>query len=108
MDLQPWMGQLGIASASVALFILIGRSYINTVANRVKEITEAHEKEIARLTASWEARLTDMRERAEAWEAAANRSREAASELTAAVARVEAVGDTAVQLLRALREGKAA
>jgi hypothetical protein len=108
VDLQPWMGQLGIASASVVLFVLIGRSYINSVANRVKEITDAHERELARLTVLWEARLSDVRERAEAWEAAASRREEATQELTAAVTRVETVGETAIHLLRALREGQAA
>ena len=91
MDLQPWMGQIGIAGASVALFVVLGRSYINTVASRVKEVSEAHKAELDRLEKSWEARLSDMRTRAEAWEAAANRQTESARELAAGMSRVESM-----------------
>lgn len=106
MDLQPWMGQVGIAAASVALFIAIGRSYINSVSGRVKEVREQHAEHLKDLTTSWEARLTDMRTRAEAWEAAANRREESARELAAGMSRVESMMAQNLALLRAIREGQ--
>lgn len=106
MDLQPWMGQLGIAGASVLLFVVLGRSYINTVASRVKEDREQHRQHVAELTTSWEARLADMRTRAEAWEAAANRQTESARELAAGMSRVESMMAQNLALLRAIREGQ--
>jgi hypothetical protein len=106
VDLQPWMGQLGIAGASVLLFIGLGRSYISTVANRVKEDREQHQLHLAKLTESWEARLADMRTRAEAWEAAANRREESARELAAGMSRVESMMAQNLALLRAIREGQ--
>jgi hypothetical protein len=106
VDIEPWMGQLGIGAASVGLFIALGRSYIKTVANRVTEDREQHRHELDRLEKSWEARLTDMRQRAEAWEAAANRREESTKELTAGLTRVESVMAQNLQLLQAIREGQ--
>lgn len=100
------MGQLGIGAASVALFIAIGRSYINSVASRVKEVREQHAEHLQALTTSWELRLTDMRTRAEAWEAAATRREESARELAAGMSRMESIMDQNLALLRAIREGQ--
>lgn len=108
MSFEPWMGQLGIGAASVALFMAIGRSYIKSVAERVKEDRLAHKEELERLTGSWEARLADMRQRAEAWEAAHNRREASEKELVAALQRVESVMAQNIQILRALREGSSA
>lgn len=105
-DIQPWVSQLGIGAASVVLFVAIGRSYINSVSSRVKEDRERERLALVELKASWEARLADMRQRAEAWEAAANRREETGRELTAALTRVESVMDQNIQLLRAIREGQ--
>jgi C4-dicarboxylate-specific signal transduction histidine kinase len=100
------MGQLGIAGATVVLWLALGRSYINSVASRVREVREQQQEALAKLEASWEARLADMRQRAEAWEAAANRREETGRELTAGLTRVESVMDQNIQLLRAIREGQ--
>jgi hypothetical protein len=106
MDLEPWMGQIGIGAATVALFLTLGRSYINSVASRVREDRDQHKAEMDRLRESWEARLADMRTRAEAWEAAANRREESQRELTSALVRVETAMDQNLQILRAIREGQ--
>lgn len=106
VDLQPWMGQVGIAAASVGLFIAIGRSYINSISNRVKEVREQHAEHLKDLTASWEARLLDMRTRAEAWEAAATRREESARELAAGMARMESAMTQNLALLTAIRQGQ--
>jgi hypothetical protein len=100
------MGQLGIGAASVGLFILLGRSYIQTVASRVREDRAQHQAEMDRLERSWEARLADMRQRAEGWEAAANRREESSRELTAGLTRVESVMAQNLALLQAIREGQ--
>jgi len=104
VNIEPWMGQLGIGAASVILFVAVGRSYINSVASQVKEVREQQDKALKELRESWEARLQDMRERAEAWEAAHNRREETGRELAAALIRVESVMDQNIQLLRAIRE----
>jgi hypothetical protein len=105
-NLEPWMGQLGIAGATVILWLALGRSYINSVANRVSEVREQQKQAMDELKASWEARLADMRQRAEAWEAAANRREESGRELTAALTRVESVMAQNISLLQAIREGQ--
>lgn len=104
MDLQPWMGQVGIAGASVALLTIAMRAFISSVSSRVAEVRADHEKELARVTTQHERELQDMRERAQAWEATANRREAALSEALAQNARLQATGDTTVQLLRALRQ----
>lgn len=104
--IEPWMGQLGIGAASIALFLAIGKSYINSVAARVKEVSAAHKAELDRLEKSWESRLADMRTRAEAWEAAANRREETARELVLGLSRVESVMEQNIALLTAIREGQ--
>ena len=106
MDLQPWMGQLGIGAASIVLFVAIGRSYIASVSSRVKEVREQSDAALEKLEKSWEARLTDMRTRAEAWEAAATRREESARELAAGMARMESMMTQNLALLRAIREGQ--
>lgn len=104
MDLQPWMGQVGIAGASVGLLYVAMRAFITTVSSRVAEVRADYEKELARVTAQHERELRDMRERAQAWEATSSRREAALSEALAQNARLQATGDTTVQLLRALRQ----
>lgn len=104
MDLQPWMGQVGIAGASVGLLYVAMRAFISSVGSRVAEIRADHEKELARVTAQHERELQDMRERAQAWEATATRREAALTESQAQTTRLLATGDTTVQLLRALRQ----
>jgi hypothetical protein len=104
MDLQPWMGQVGIAGASVGLLYLAMRAFIASVSSRVDQVRTDHAEEMARVTKQHERELQDMRERAQAWEATANRREAALSEALAQNARLQATGDTTVQLLRALRQ----
>lgn len=104
MDLQPWMGQVGIAGASVGLLFVAMRAFISSVSGQVDRARADHDKELGRVTAQHERELQDMRERAQAWEATANRREAALSEALAQTARLQATGDTTVQLLRALRQ----
>lgn len=107
MDLQPWMGQVGIAGASVGLLYVAMRAFISSVSSRVAEIRADHEKELERVTKQHERELADMRERARAWEATADRREAALAEMMGQNARLLATGDTTVQLLRALRHAAA-
>jgi poly(3-hydroxyalkanoate) synthetase len=104
MDLQPWMAQLGAAGVLSALLLVLGRSYIAHVASQVKEMKEAHLAEMARLTASWEARLTDAVKRADSWETAAERWRAAGAEDRRQVDKLASAVDTVIALLSAIRE----
>jgi hypothetical protein len=106
VDLQPWMGQIGIAGASVLLFVILGKSYINHVASQVGTVRDAHEKELARLEAIWEARLADMRERANAWQATANRFEQASAEDRRQVDKLLVITETTEALVRAIKEGQ--
>jgi hypothetical protein len=104
VDLQPWMAQLGLGGAAVALFLTVGKSYINYIGRQVQEMRVSHREEIERLTQSWEARLEDARRAATTWETTANRWQEAASEDRAQVGKLMAMNETTVALLTALRE----
>lgn len=104
MDPQPWMAQLGAAGVLSVLLITLGRSYINSVSTRIKELNEAHSVEITRLTASWEARLADAAKRADSWETAAHRWQEAGAEDRRQVDKLLEVNETTTALLRAIRE----
>lgn len=104
MDLQPWMGQVGMASALVGLLFLLGRTFINSIDRRVEEARKAHAAEIERLTAQHAIQLADMRERAVAWEAAANRREAAVTELMTQNGQARGAQDTAVQMLRVLSQ----
>lgn len=106
MDLQPWMGQVGVAGALVGLLFLLGRTFINSIDRRVREAKEAHAAEIERLTAQHAIQLADMRERAVAWEATANRREATVTELVTQNAKLQGAQDTAVQLLRALHQAQ--
>lgn len=104
MDLQPWMAQIGLGAAAVVLFITVGKSYINYIGKQLTEDRQQHREEIARLTASWEARLSDAVRRADAWETAAHRFEQAARESVENERKLTAgVGETAVALLTAIR-----
>lgn len=107
MDLQPWMGQVGVAGALVALLWLLGRTFINSIDRRVREARDAHDAEIKRLTAQHVTQLADMRERAVAWEATANRREATVTELVAQNGKLQGAQDTAVQLLKALHQAGA-
>lgn len=104
VDLQPWMGQVGLAGALVGLLLLLGRTFIGSIDRRVKEVSEAHDAEMKRLTAQHAVQLADMRERAVSWEATANRREATVTELVAQNGKLQGAQDTAVQLLRALHQ----
>lgn len=106
MDLQPWMGQVGVAGALVALLLLLGRTFIRSIDRRVEEIRRDHAAEIERITAQHAVQLADMRERAVAWEATANRREATVTELVAQNSKLQGAQDTAVQLLRALHQAQ--
>lgn len=102
--LEPWMGQVGVAGVLSGLLFFIGRVFINSQDRRVSEVNAAHAAELERLTKQHERELGDMRKRADAWEATANRREAAVTEAMTQNARLQAQGDTTVQLMRALRE----
>ena len=102
--LEPWMGQVGVAGVLSALLFFLGRVFVNSQDRRVTEATAAHTAELDRLTRQHERELGDMRKRAEAWEATANRREAAVTEAMTQNGRLQAQGDTTVQLMRALRE----
>lgn len=104
MDLQPWMGQVGVAAALTILLIGLGKTFINHVAGQLREERTAHREEITRLTASWEARLADCSKQVTLWETAANRWQEAALLDREYAHRLQGSTDTAVALLTAIRE----
>lgn len=104
MDLQPWMAQVGIASAAVALFLIVGKSYINYIGTQLKEERIAHEREIGRLKDSWEARLSDANKAVTSWETTAHRLQAASEEDRRQIAKLMTVNDTTEALLRAIRE----
>lgn len=104
MDLAPWMAQLGLGSAAVVLFLAVGKSYINYIGTQLRDERTAHEKEINRLTALWEARLLDSVKRGDAWETAANRHQQANLETTEQLRRLTPAVETTVNILRALQD----
>lgn len=105
MDLQPWMAQIGLGAAAVVLFVTVGKSYINYIGKQLTEARQQHREEIARLTASWEARLADSVRRAEAWETAARRFEQASRESVEHERKLSTgINDTAVALLTAIRD----
>lgn len=104
MDLQPWMAQVGVAGALTILLVGVGKAFISSVSTQLRDERVAHREEILRLTASWEARLSDCTKRGDAWETAANRWQAAALEDREQTNKLSAVVDTATGLLSALRE----
>lgn len=104
MDLAPWMGQLGLGAAAVVLFLTVGKSYINYISKQLSDERAAHQRELDRLTAVWEARLADAVKRGDAWETAANRHQQANLETTEQLRRVTPAVETTVSLLTALRD----
>lgn len=104
MELAPWMGQLGLGAAAVVLFLTVGKSYINYISQQLKDEREAHGKELDRLTAIWESRLTAEVARGDAWQTAAQRHQEANHETTEQLRRLTPLAETTVNLLMALRD----
>lgn len=104
--MEPWMGQLGVASALVVLLIALGKTFIASVDRRVGEARVSHEEELKRLVAQHERELRDMRERAVAWEATANRREATVNELIIQSGKLQGANETAVQLLKALRQAQ--
>lgn len=102
MDLQPWMGQVGVAGVLAGLLFLLGRTFIASVNTRVAERNAEHAAELERINRQHERELGDMRARAVAWEATANRREVTLAEALTLNAKLQAGNDTAVQLLRAL------
>lgn len=106
MDLQPWMGQVGVAGALVALLYLLGRTFIGSIDRRVDEARVQHTAEIERMQAQHAIQLADLRERATAWEATANRREATVTELVQQNGKLQGAQDTAVQLLKALHQAQ--
>jgi hypothetical protein len=105
VDLQPWMAQIGLGAAAVALFLTVGKSYVNYIGKQLTEARMQHKEEIQRLTTSWEARLSDAVRRAEAWETAAYRYEQANRESVEHERKLSSgVNETAVALLTAIRD----
>lgn len=104
MELQPWMAQIGVAGALTILLVAVGKTFINHVANQLRDERAAHLAEIERLTASWEARLLDCTRRGDAWETAANRWQAAALEDREQTRELLAFSRTTTGLLNAIRE----
>jgi hypothetical protein len=88
----------------VVLLLAVGKSYINYIGTQLRDERAAHEKEINRLTASWEARLADSAKRGDAWETAANRHQQANLETTEQLRRLTPAVETTVSILRALQD----
>jgi hypothetical protein len=106
VDLNQIFGPLLGVGGLGGLLILLGRRFIASVDRQVAEARTAHEEELKRLTSQHERELRDMRERAQAWEATANRREAALTEVLQQNGRLQANSETAVQLLRALRQGQ--
>jgi hypothetical protein len=98
------MAQVGVAGVLTALLLVVGRTFVNHVANQLREARTAHREEIQRLTASWEARLSDCTRRGDAWETAANRWQAAALEDREQARELLALSRTTTGLLNAIRE----
>ena len=108
MDLA---GQISLGAAAVALFLAVGKSYINYIGRQLTEERGAHERELARrdkeierLTAIWESRLSAEVSRGNAWQTAAQRHQEANHETTEQLRRLTPLAETTVNLLMALRD----
>lgn len=104
MPLEPWMGQIGLAAASVALMLVIGRAFVAYISNQLTEARKAHERELERLTTLWEARIADAVKRGDSWETAANRWQEVALEGTRQVEKLTETNGLSISLLNAIRE----
>jgi hypothetical protein len=100
------MGQLTIASSAILLFVLVGRAYIKSVSDQVKDVREASAAELARLTASWESRLTDQRDQAVAWRDTAIKAQQTNAELSDQVTSLLRITNTTEAIVRAIREGQ--
>jgi len=98
------MAQLSLGAAAVVLFLTVGKSYINYIGMQLREERAAHERELGRLTAAWEARLTDSVKRGDAWETTAHRYQEANLESTEQVRKLTEVSQTVLGILTAIRE----
>jgi hypothetical protein len=104
VDLTALAGQISLGAAAVVLFLTVGRSYINYIGRQLTDERAAHEREINRLTAVWEARITAEVKRGDAWETAAQQHREANIESSAQVRELTTVTKTTVALLEAIRQ----
>jgi hypothetical protein len=99
------MAQLGLGAAAVVLFLTVGKSYINYIGAQLREERAAHERELVRLIAVWEARLADSVKRGDAWETAAHRYQQANLESAEQVRKLTgAERQTVLGILTAIRE----
>lgn len=104
MDLEPWMAQIGLGAASVTLFLLVGKSYVNYIGRQLQDQKTSHREELDRLTKSWEARLADATNAAAKWETAASRHLEAGIEDRRQVEKLLGANELIVSMLNAIRE----
>jgi hypothetical protein len=104
MDLAPWMAQLGLGTAAVVLFLVVGKSYINYIGRLRTEDKAAHREELDRLTDVWKDRLAAEVRRGDAWETAASRHQAANLETTEQLRRLTPAVETTVSILRALQD----
>jgi hypothetical protein len=104
VDLQPWMGQLGIGAAAVTLFLITGKSYINYIGKQLAEARDQQREELKRLTEIYDRILADTVKRADSWETAFTVSQVANREAVDQIRKLTQVTDTTVALLQAIRD----
>lgn len=102
--MEPWIGQLSLGAAAVALFVLVGRTFVTYVGKRVTEDREQHKQELERLTKSWEARLDDQVKVRQSWEDATKSLQKTVAEQSDQLDKLLPGMDTVVKTIEAIRQ----
>jgi hypothetical protein len=98
------MGQLTLGAGAVVLFVLVGRTFVSYVGKRVTEDRKQYAEELARLTASWEARLADQRAVAKSWEDSTKSLQKTVAEQSDQLDKLLPGMETTVRTIEAIRQ----